>query len=113
MDWCVKPPAEANHAPVAAINADRKIASKPGERVTLSAAGSSDPDGNKLSFRWFVYREAGTYGGDVRVEGAGQKDAALTVPADAAGKEFHVVLEVADDGAPPLTRYRRAVVSVK
>jgi hypothetical protein len=40
-------------------------------------------------------------------------DATLAVPADAAGKEIHVVLEATDAGDPPLTRYRRAVVRVR
>jgi hypothetical protein len=29
-----------------------------------------------------------------------------------AGRTIHVVLEVTDGGAPPLTRYRRVVVTV-
>jgi hypothetical protein len=36
---------------------------------------------------------------------------ALRLPADAAGKTIHVVLEVTDAGTPPLTRYRRLVVT--
>ena len=37
--------------------------------------------------------------------------AVLDVPADAAGKTVHVVLEVTDAGTPALTRYRRLVVT--
>ncbi len=39
----------------------RISAAKPGERVNLSAAGSTDPDGNALSYEWFYYGEAGTF----------------------------------------------------
>jgi hypothetical protein len=118
MDWCVKPPKEANHPPVAGINKDTsgkaiRLEAKPGERVKLSADGSSDPDGNKLSYRWFAYREAGTYDGEVKVEGANKAEATLVASADAGGKTIHVVLEVTDAGVPPLTRYRRVVMTVK
>jgi Protein of unknown function (DUF1593) len=118
MDWCVKSPKEANHPPVAAISNDTTgkavtREAKPGERVRLSAAGSSDPDGNALSYRWWVYREAGTYDGAPKIEGADKAEAALPVPADAANKTIHVILEVTDDGSPPLTRYRRVIVQVR
>jgi hypothetical protein len=115
--WCVRPPAEANHPPVAVLNGDRtlaavELAARPGATVRLSAAGSSDPDGDRLTYRWFVYPEAGTYGTAVPVADPAAEVVSLTVPADAAGKTIHVVLEATDRGSPPLTRYRRAFVTV-
>ena len=115
--WCVKPPAEANHQPVAVLNGDQtaaavELTARPGAEVRLTAAGSSDPDGDRLTYRWFVYPEAGTYGAAVPLTDAAAEVAGLTVPGDAAGKTIHVILEVTDRGSPALTRYRRAVVSV-
>jgi hypothetical protein len=115
MDWCVKPPKEANHPPVVVLNRDttgQAVTQDPkaGERVHLSAAGSADPDGDRLSYRWFVYPEAGTYRGEVKIDGADRSEAIIVVPADAAGMEIHAILEVTDSGSPPLTRYRRAVI---
>lgn len=54
MDWCIagnRP--DANHHPVAVVNgAEGKsiiaMTASPGQTLTLSAAGSSDPDGNKI-----------------------------------------------------------------
>jgi hypothetical protein len=80
--------------------------------VELSAAGSSDPDKNRLAYRWYVYPEAGTYGRAVSIDRDASQQASLTVPRDAAGKSLHVILEVTDDGQPALTRYRRAVIQV-
>jgi hypothetical protein len=80
--------------------------------VKLTAAGSSDPDGDRLSFRWFVYPEAGTYGQDVLVSDATAETTRLAAPSDAVGKTVHVVLEVTDGGQPALTRYRRGVICV-
>ena len=36
------------------------IENEPEETVDLSAVGSIDPDGDRISFHWFQYREAGT-----------------------------------------------------
>ena len=115
MDWCVKPAKEANHTPLAGIRGmlSREVVvlnAAPGRKVPLDASGSSDPDGNKLSYRWYVYREAGTYAGDVKLENASNQKAILTLPKDAVGKTVHVILEVSDDGTPSLTTYRRIVV---
>lgn len=36
------------------------IENEPEETVDLSAVSSTDPDGDRISFRWFQYQEAGT-----------------------------------------------------
>jgi hypothetical protein len=117
MTWCVKPAGGANHPPLPVLNGDRGIGvvelkARPGEVVRLTAAGSSDPDGDRLSLHWFVYPEAGTYGRDVPLSEAAAETTALRVPEDAEGKTIHVVLEVTDGGEPALTRYRRVVLRV-
>jgi hypothetical protein len=117
MAWCVKPARGANHPPVPALNGDKgvgvvELKAGPGEKVKLTAAGSTDPDGGRLSYHWFVYPEAGTYAQDVPLTGATAETTTLTAPADGAGKTLHVVLEVTDNGEPALTRYRRAVIHV-
>ncbi|MFZ5831032.1 MAG: nucleoside hydrolase-like domain-containing protein [Planctomycetota bacterium] len=116
-DWCVKSPDQCNHPPVAVCNSDRtqkvlKLAARPGARVELSAAGSSDPDGDQLTYHWSIYREAGTYGAAPPIEHADQPQAVVVVPQDAQGKVIHVILEVTDSGSPPLTRYRRVILDV-
>lgn len=63
MDWCVADDfKQANHNPVAVLNGDRTervlhLTAKPGETVTLSAEGASDPDGDTLEVRWWIYPE--------------------------------------------------------
>ena len=117
LDWCVKPFSEANHPPMAALNGDTTkriltLTAKPNSTVKLNASGSIDPDRHTLSYQWAVYPEAGTYPNDVRVETADPTHASVFVPADAAGKEIHVILTVRDEGKPPLASYRRAVIKV-
>jgi hypothetical protein len=117
MDWCVKPFSRANHNPIAVVSGDgtRDILDRevsPKTTVPLSAAGSTDPDGDSLSFHWFVYKEAGTYSGEVKLARARTTKTAVEIPVDAAGSEIHVVLELRDEGEPPLFSYRRVVLHV-
>ena len=117
LDWCVKPPNETNHSPRVVVNGNEgkeilHVAAQPGQRVTLDAGPSRDPDGDTLSFEWLVYREAGTYKGESTLTNDRPSLATLAVPDDAAGKSIHVVLAVRDSGTPALAAYRRAVVKV-
>jgi hypothetical protein len=116
--WCVRPANEANHPPVAVLNGDTtraavKLKARAGTTVKLSASGSSDPDSDKLAYRWFVYSEAGSYGKTVSLADATAESTSLVIPADAAGKAIHVILELSDTGTPAMTRYRRAVLTVE
>ncbi len=112
MDWCVAPRREAaNHNPVAVLNGDRgravlRVTAEPGSRVRLSAAGSHDPDGHRLAYRWFQYEEAGEAGARVDLKGATGETVVFTAPPAAA----HIILEIRDNGVPPLSAWRRAVV---
>lgn len=123
MDWTVKPYAEANHPPVPRLATPERITARQGERVELSAAGSTDPDGDPLSYRWFVYEEAGTRAmsnsrsGDKHdIVGFDQQDAWLTVKSSRVMPPgtgtMHVILAVTDHGSPRLTRYKRVIIDV-
>lgn len=119
FDWCVKPYAEANHQPVAAIDGDKTdaIISKSvaaGSTLKLDASKSSDPDGDALSYHWYVYGEAGTYRSAVGgLQGATSSKCFVALPADAVGKQIHLILEVIDDSKiVKLRDYRRVVMDV-
>jgi len=65
MDWTVKEARDANHNPQVVVNgaigkAPVLINAKVGVPLTLDAAGTSDRDGNRLTYRWLFYPEAGT-----------------------------------------------------
>ncbi len=113
-DWCVMSYDEANHPPSVELGHPEDLTAEPGEKVHLSAGGTSDPDGNTLTFRWWQYEEADSYRGQIQIKNSDQNNASFTLPADAAGGEtIHVVCEVTDNGAPPLTRYRRVIITAE
>lgn len=123
MDWTTKPYDQANHPPVAKLAHPDRITVKQGQRVDLSAEGSTDPDGDALSYLWFVYEEPGTrsmsssFSGEKHViRNFDQPKAWLTVKADRVVKPgtgtMHVILAVTDNGVPRLTRYKRVIIDV-
>ena len=129
MDWCVKKFSEANHNPIAHLNGDTSdnimIMDNviPGTKLSLSANGSSDPDGDALTYRWWNYKEAGTYASKIAITDNDSINTNVTIPKDASGSQIHIILEVRDhkqeiastdsDEVIPLTDYRRLVINVK
>jgi hypothetical protein len=122
MNWTVTMCyADANHPPLARLKTPARITAKPGATIQLSAEGSSDPDGDELSYLWFYYPEPGSFtvatartGLPINIENADQVNASFVVP----GKPgrlgtLHVILAVTDNGTPALTRYQRVIVSVE
>lgn len=123
MDWCVADDfRKANHNPIAALNGDiskriLEITARPGETVSLSAAGSSDPDGNAVTMTWFVYPEAGTYDGKVELIHDRDEQASFAVPEPGSKTPkhatIHVILQVQDTGSPSLFSYRRTIIRIE
>ena len=114
MDWCVRGRAGANHPPIVRLAGQTRRTVAAGERLTLDARGSTDPDNDQLKFEWSVYPEPGNYTGPaVRIENAHSASAYLHAPVVSNKKELHVILAVTDTGAPALTRYGRVVLTIK
>ena len=118
MDWCVKPYSEANHHPVAAFNGDLsdsiiRMNADIGEVIPVDASASTDPDGDDLVFSWWVYKEAGTYAGNISIDSAQNQKAQIRIPTGASGRQIHVILELKDNNPiAPLFDYRRIVIDV-
>lgn len=122
MDWTIKSYEEANHPPVANLACPEQITANPGDTVELSAEGSSDPDGDELTYEWFYYGEVGTFttstarsGQPVTIDNGDQAKASFQVPTKRVLRNgtMHIILAVTDKGTPPLTRYRRVIVNVE
>lgn len=112
-DWCVKPFEEANHPPVVKVD-KLNISTKPGSKIQLNAKGTSDPDGDELSYKWWQYEEADTIAESLDIENPTKQKVSFKVPSDAkSGETIHIVLEVSDNGLPKLTRYQRVVLTIQ
>lgn len=111
--WTTKPYAETNHPPVPALGNPETLTVKSGEGFGLDARGTTDPDGDSLSYFWFNYREAGTYKDVVKVDGAENAIGAWVIaPKVEKPETLHFILRVTDKGTPSLTRYKRVIVTV-
>jgi len=114
MDWCTKLFQEANHPPVPALGHPDQITVKSGEFFILDASGTSDPDGDNLSYLWFQYPEAGTFEKPVPLGYAENlyRIPSIKVPVVDKPETTHFILKVTDKGNPPLTRYKRVIVNI-
>ncbi|KAL5334632.1 hypothetical protein BJX70DRAFT_391258 [Aspergillus crustosus] len=123
----------ANHAPIISINGDTSLAplqleAEAGSTFSLDASKTRDPDpGDILTFKWFHYKDPSATQSWVDAEVAdldiqpmddGRK-VNVTVPAAERccvdlmsrqpipkGQILHLILQVTDNGSPPLTSYQ-------
>jgi hypothetical protein len=118
MSWSVSPEYKsANHNPVVVVAGDKtkrvaRIKVRSGEAVSVGAEGTNDPDGDRVSVRWWVYAEAGTHRGSVELKQEGMA-ASFTAPNVKQPADIHLICEASDNGAPSLFAYRRVIVTVE
>jgi hypothetical protein len=113
LDWATTPGhSDANHPPRIAAKGPTTIEARPGETVNLRLS-ASDPDGDKVSVRWWRWDEADSYAGTAPPSRPEGLRSGIVVPQDApAGSDIQLVAQATDSGTPPLTRYVRFVVRV-
>ena len=128
---------KANHHPVIRLNGTKdltpvRIDAEAGATVVLDASGTYDPDGEKLAYKWWHYREPTATQWQVdaevtelqikKLDDQGLRvEVTLPPPEKCAvvatsrapkpqGQLLHLILEVTDDGVPSLTSYRRVLI---
>lgn len=116
MDWAEN--GEGNRNPVVIVNGNSGLSSilmdaTAGEKLSLNASGSYDPDDDELSYNWWIQPEAGTYASMIEISNPTAKRIKIKVPEDSMAKSFHIICELTDKGTPALSAYRRIIVNVK
>ena len=113
MDWCTKSYKEANHPPVPVLGVPEHITVRSGEGFGLDAFDTTDPDGDSFSFLWFNYPEAGTYKKPVKISSPENSHGIYVVAPEVEKEETaHFILRVTDKGTPPLSSYKRVIVTI-
>ncbi len=113
MDWCIKPYNEANHPPVPSLGHPETIYVNSGESFFLDASGTTDPDGDNLSYLWFHYPEVGSFKKEIKINSAENLCRVHVIaPIVEKNETAHFILKVTDKGMPQLTRYKRVIVNV-
>lgn len=119
VQWGLDLPATINHYPAIQVNqssgkAPLQIHARPGEELILNASLSSDPDGDRLSFEWMLYPEAGSFQDleNVKVSKLNEAQLTLNIPNQETG-EIHLILRVKDDAQYPLVSYKRVIITVE
>ncbi len=112
MDWARD--GAGNRNPIVTVMGDEgmdilTLTPSAGTTVALDASPSRDPDGDDLTFTWWMVSGPGTYRADIHIANSKSSRATVEIPKDSAGKTFHVICEVTDHGTHNLTSYRRII----
>lgn len=119
MIWSTTPDYDkANHHPIVITNGHNHntplfISVKSGDNIILDSSNSSDPDNDKISFLWQIYKEPGTFNGKIVIEDTLSPICKINVPAETIETgTLHIILTVTDNGIPALTSYKRIVLEI-
>jgi hypothetical protein len=112
MDWCENPFETANHYPEIKINRKDDLTVKPGKTVSIDASESTDPDGDKISYKWYFYKEPSTLKNIPEIKNPEKSKISFQIPGTNQGGTLHLILEIKDSGEPVLTQYQRIILTV-
>jgi hypothetical protein len=112
MEWTTNPYDGANHPPVIVMDQPDATTVESGKHFGLGAH-ATDPDGDSVTYYWFQYPEAGTYKGVIDIGAGDMRGIWVAAPKVDKPETIHIILRVTDKGTPPLSRYKRVIVTVK
>jgi hypothetical protein len=103
---------KANHAPKVNISGPLILLASPGQNIKIHGS-AADPDHDNLNYKWWQFM-VGTVNFPVEIKDKNSNTAEFQIPAQAkSNDEFHIILEVKDDGLPVMTSYKRVIIKIK
>jgi hypothetical protein len=112
IEWTTKPYGQTNHPPTPILDCPAAFTVHSGKTFNLSAH-ATDPDGDNVGLIWLQYPEAGSWKKPIKMlyaENLARVD--LIAPVVDKPETVHFILRATDKGSPPLTRYKRVIVTV-
>ena len=115
MQWADE--GQGNRNPRIVIGSEEKglspifIKAKAGDTIQLDASRSEDPDGDALTFLWWLQPEIEK--GKVQILSPTTPATTVKIPSDAQGQTYHLICEVHDNGPYHLVSYRRICLKVE
>ncbi|TNF42458.1 MAG: DUF1593 domain-containing protein [Bacteroidetes bacterium] len=113
MDWCESSFENANHYPEIKISSKQNFDAKPGQTISVDASKSTDPDGDKLNYKWYFYNEPSTLKNIPEIKNPDKSKMSFQIPVTGQSGTLHLILEVKDSGEPALKKYKRIIINVK
>lgn len=116
LNWSVNAGNKVNHCPIIKVNlySNKQIIefnASSNTRINIDASDTFDPEGDILVFSWWFYTDASDYKKEINIKlTRNKKKISFLIPSDAEGKTLHLILEVTDNGTPPLTSFKRIVI---
>lgn len=118
LDYSLKNPDEVNHEPIPMINGKNNneievLQISSGSTIQLDASESFDPDGNKIGYNWFFYKEASTIKELPLIRDPSAEEIKIKIPEVVNDGSIHLILEVKDSASTSLKSYKRIIFEIK
>jgi len=107
---CVEPPGKVPVEPAVRLNGPVLRIAEPGKIMAIDAGTTRDALGGRLTWRWWIYHQAGTAMRLPKLTATDQSACEVTIPDGGLDGSVHLIGECHPEADPHLTGYARTVL---